>query len=326
MRVLVTGAAGFVGLNIVKACMEAGHETFAHVRAGSNLTWLDQMGATCREADILDAEGMKKAAEGVEAIIHCAAHTSGFRKDRDLVMRTNIDGAKNVVEAALANGVRRIVYTGTTSTVGSHSDGRPADETVPVNGYRAKSQYAVSKLAAEKIILEARQRGLEVIVLKPAEVLGAFDYRFQWGTVVKMVHDGKLPFLPLGAASFCHAEEVGRAHVTALTGGRDGESYILAGTDTPLPEMVETIARVIGKPMPPKPFFNSPLMFRTVFGCMELFGATPPLDQTRLRVFYEKLLFGSEKAIRELGFAVRPLEEMIEACYGWYQDNGLLSD
>ena len=327
MKVLLTGAPGFLGLNIAKSLAEAGHETTALVRSTSRTDYLQKFDVRIEVCDLRDREGLLAACRGMEGVIHCAAFTSNFAKDAQAVFETNVNGTRNVVEAALASGVRRFVHTGTTSTIGYNEDGTPADEELPVSGFRAESPYSQSKVAAERIVLDAVPRGLRAVILSPAEIVGPYDYHFGWGSFILALKKGEAPFIPSGGASFCHSEEVARTHREVLCDekGRVGERYILAGTDAKLKTFYETVCRVADCPMPSMniPYF----MIRTLFALKENLHPLlplPPVDGIRLRTWYKDIYFSSKKAEKELGYRARPLGEMVEEAHDWYRDNGYL--
>lgn len=329
MKVAVTGAAGFVGLNVVEALLEQGYEPIAVVRESTNTAHLERFPVESRKGDVCDRSSLERAFRGVDAVIHVAGNTSGFGFDRKSQYETNVVGTSNVVSASLACGIRRLVHTSTTSTIGTTS-GRASSEETPLNGFRRRSQYGVSKLAAERVALAANQQGLPTVVLNPAEVMGAYDHHFGWGSVVLGLKTGTMPFVPAGGGSFCHAREVGRAHVRALSSGRPGERYILAGTDVTYAELFETVGRIVRASVPKRrPVLHSRLLLATVFGIQELaYPLTkkkPLLDQNRIRAFSKPLYFSSKKACDELGFRVRPIEDMVADCYYWYRDAGLIS-
>jgi dihydroflavonol-4-reductase len=329
MKVLITGGAGFVGLNIISALCEKNHEVHVLVRHSSNRKYLNEFRVGLHEGDLLDYNLLTNAMVGMDAVIHCASITGGFKKDRQAVFLTNIQGTRNVVLAARENQLKRIVYTSSTATIGiDELTGRGNEET-PLRDFRKKGQYSQSKLEAERIVLGAQKHGLEVIILNPAEVMGAYDYHFGWGSVIIGLVHKQIPFIPLGGGSFCDAFEVGRAHVTALTKGRSGERYILAGSDVKFEKLFQHISSIALCDLPnSKSMANNYYLLKALFWSKELFSVVtkkpPPLDLIRLRSFYRDFYFSSEKAVRELGFQYVPIEVMIEKSYMWYKKEGMI--
>lgn len=332
MKVLVTGAAGFVALNIIESLIEENHEVHALIRKTSKRDYLEPMiqnhGVKIHIGDITDVPSLDQAMVGMDAVIHTAALTSQFKKDKAAVFRTNVDGTGNVIESALKNKVRRMVYTSTNSTIGTNSNGKPADEEVKLNGFRARGQYNQSKVKSEEIVQAAVSRGLETIILNPTEVMGPYDYHFGWGSVILGLMKDEFPFIPTGGANFCHARDIADAHTAALTKGKVGERYILGGQNIKFAELFDEIIRVTGASLPSTnlnywmiaPYFKI-LEWSVSLG---LAKNMPPLDQLRLRSLYHDFFYTSEKAEKELGYTRRSLHEMVQDSYDWYKNNGFI--
>jgi dihydroflavonol-4-reductase len=323
MNVFMTGANGFVGLNIVNALVAAGHRVTAYVRAGSNISHLEPFGVQIVRGSLDDVASVTASMRGAEAVIHTAGNTSCNWRDMPALTAANVQGTQNVVDAAITNGVSRIVYTSTTSTTGTVA-GRPADETTPLRGFRSRSPYGITKRRAEEIVLSAMGRGVECIILNPAEVIGPYDYNLQWGRMVLAVFHDQVPFVPPGGGSFCAATAVGRAHVSALTRGRSGERYILGGVDASYATFIETTAKVLGKSCR-MPRTNYTWLYVKALLQEKLPAVVPGkpiVEPYRMRVFGGTYYFDSSKAVRELGYGGPSLEEMLHECADWYRCNG----
>lgn len=328
MHVFMTGANGFVGLNIVSALVEAGHSVTAYVRAGSNVKYLEPFGVDIVRGELTDAAAVAKAMSGAKAVIHTAGNTSCNRRDWPLLEEANVHGTQTVVRAAIANRVSRIVYTSTTSTVGAvEGEGHLANEDTRLTGFRARSPYAISKQMAEEALQDARKHGVECVILNPAEVLGPYDHNMQWGRMVLAVHHNQVPFLPPGGGSFCHAADVGRAHVNALTQGRSGERYILAGHNIRYDRFLMAIANVLGQSFDAPGVNYNWLYLKSVLQekFPSLVPGKPIVEPYRMRVFGGTYYFDSAKAERELSYRSAPIEQMLRDCANWYRDHGFMS-
>lgn len=322
MKVFVTGAAGFVGLNIVSALLDEGHEVHAYVRPSTNVKYLSAFPVTLHLGELDDVPGLVKAMQGMEGVIHCAGNTSCYHKDFDLLYRTNVQGTKNVVAAAVANKVRRLVFTSTTSTIGARNHPAAiADESTPLNGFRRNSPYSITKTMAEQIVLDARTQGLETIVLNLAEVVGPFDHNLQWGRMILAACANKIPFMPPGTASFCSAQDVGRAHVSCLTRGQPHSRYILAGVNASFEEFLDTVFAVVGQraDIPGTSYLWLQCLARAQELVSPLTKRMPLVDSYRMRVFGGHYLFSSQRAQQDLGYRSRSLLEMVQSCHGWYR-------
>lgn len=327
MKVFLTGSTGFVGLNTLAALVNEGHEVHVYVRASSDKKYIEKFNPHIHEGELNDLETMTKAMKGMDAVIHTAGNTSCFSRDFGTLYNVNVIGTKTIVDAAIASGVKRIVYTSTTSTIGGGiSSEALADETTPLSGFRAKSPYGRSKLLAEKEIYRAHCHGIETIILNPAEIIGAYDHNFQWGRLVMAVFANQVPFLPPGAGSFCSAEDVANAHVAALTEGESGQRYILAGDNREYVNMLSIIAEKLDVQFD-MPNINYWLLYikeSCKEKCYPLFGKNAPIEPYRIRVFGGRYFYSSEKAKKALGYRTRTLEEMLEQSIGWYKTNGVL--
>ena len=321
MKVLVTGANGFVGSNIVEALVEAGHAPVAYVRPGARLDILAQLGAQVRLGGLDDPAGLRGAMRDVDAVIHTAGNTSTSMRDAAALGEVNVLGTARVAAAAREAQVKRFVLTSTTATIGSAGRGdRVANEKTRNRGFRARSPYAITKRRAEEIVLRESARGLNAVILNPAEVLGRYDRSLQWGQLVLAVRYNQIPFVPTGGASFCNALDVGRAHVSALTRGRTGERYILAGRDIRFIDLADRIAKVLGVD------YDAPVgSYRAMVRRSRLqeylprkLWDLPPVQPHRLRVFADEHYFSSAKAERELGYRSATIEAMIADCADFY--------
>lgn len=327
MRVFMTGANGFVGLNVVSALAASGHSVTAMVRPKANTSYLEPFGVRIVRGELDDRETLSAAMEGADAVIHTAGNTSCNRKDLPALEAVNVRGTQNVVDAAIALGVRRLVYTSTTSTIGAHHGAdRLADENTPLVGYRAKSPYGITKTRAERIVVDACGRGLHGVILNLAEVVGAYDHTMQWGRMVLAAQYNQVPFVPPGGGSFCSAADVGRAHVSALERGRAGERYILGGENVGYSRFLDTISEVLGKRFDVPHTSYRRLYIKSLLqeNLAPLVPGKPAVEAYRMKVFGHVYYFDSSKAEQELGYASAPLAEMLHDCAQWYKNNGFI--
>jgi len=321
MKVFITGANGFVGLNIVSALKAAGHRVTAFVRPGSQVTYLEPFGVTLVRGNLGNPAEVKEAMQGAEAVIHTAGNTSCYRRDLPILEEVNVRGTQNIVAAAISNRVGRIVYTSTTSTIGASDGKRPANEETPLTGFRARSPYATTKRLAEQVVLAAQARGVECVILNPAEVVGPYDHTMQWGRMVIAVSFNHVPFVPPGGGSFCNAADVGRAHVSALTRGKSGERYILGGENVSFSHFLDVTAKVVGKTFDVPARSYSWLYLRALLQekLAPLVPGKPVVEPYRMRVFGGSYYFDSSKAEAALAYRSSTLEQMVRDCSDWYR-------
>ncbi len=322
----VTGATGFVGLNLVEELLAQGWRVIALHRAGSELTYLRQLPAARAVGDVTDAASVRRAMpQDVDAVFHVAGDTSLWSQRNAEQDRVNIDGTRNVVGAALEKRARRFVHTSSISAYGLQR-GR-IDERAPQLGEVSPINYQRSKYLGEEAVRAGIERGLDAVILNPAGILGRYDTR-NYARLVLMVATGTLPGVPPGSLSFCHAREVARAHVAAAARGRTGENYLLGGTDASFLELVREIGAALGKPVPRR---ATPAWVLRALGTMgairgALTGKAPVVSPEAARVATRDVSCDCAKATRELGFRSVPLKEMVRDCVEWLRAEDLLPD
>jgi nucleoside-diphosphate-sugar epimerase len=321
----VTGATGFVGLNLVEELLAQGWRVLALHRAGSDLKYLERMRAERAVGDVTDyASLMRVLPEAVDAVFHVAGDTNLWSRRNAAQDRINIDGTRNVVDAALERGARRFVHTSSISAYGLQR-GR-LDERTPLLGKYSSVNYNRSKHLAEEAVRAGMARGLDAVILNPGAILGPYDTR-NYARLVMLVAAGKLPGVPPGALPFCHVREVARAHVAAFERGRRGENYLLGGTDASFLELVQAIGAALGEPVPARPTPAWVLHVMGAIGALRgaISGQAPTLTPETALQATRELTCDCSKAMRELGFRAVPLREMVGDCVAWLAAEGLLA-
>jgi nucleoside-diphosphate-sugar epimerase len=320
----VTGGTGFLGLNLVEQLVRQGWHVTALHRPTSVLTYLKRQPVDLVVGDIEDRERIREVMpEGLTAVFHVAADVSHWSRNAGRLERSNVDGTRNVVAAALARGARKLIHTSSTSVYGYPAG--PFDETAPRLGASPRNHYARSKALAEAEVQKGIDRGLDAVILNPANIMGAYDIR-NWARMFQMVANGRLPGLPPGRGSFCHAVEVAKAHVSAVKRGRTGERYLLGGADASYLEVAQQIASLLGK----RPNFRripAPVVAAgaRVAVLMSLWNAREPWITPEIAALMSRdVLCKSNKAIRELGYRPASLETMLEDSYRWLKTERLI--
>lgn len=248
MKVLVTGASGFLGSWVVRALLGAGDEVRVLARKTSHLDALADLRVDVREGDVLDRRSVERAVKGAGAVVHLAGLHALRRRDRDDLLRVNVEGTRNVLETAAARGVRAI-HTSTIGAIGLTDGPVVLDETARLLPERAAQYpYAASKLAAEAIALRLARDGADVVVLNPGLLLGPGDVRRSSTRFIQTFLERQAPFFPAGGTSFGDVRRVAAIYPVALRRGRSGERYILAGLNRTYRELFELIASASGRP------------------------------------------------------------------------------
>lgn len=315
MRVLVTGATGFLGGHLVRALIEAGHEPRALVRPGRETCFFEAVGAEVARGDLADEAGLRRAARGCDAVVHAAARTGDPPRDkREEQWRTNVDGTTHLVRAARAAKVGRIVHVSSIATIGASRDGTPLDEGSlwdgpPVDGV----PYALTKIEAEQRALAAARAGADVVVVNPSSLIGPrADGRPSGGTLAAIAARA-VKIVPPGGVSVADVEDVARGCVRALECGRAGERYILGGENLTYREFFARIAAAAGVPAPRfvLPRMLVPLLVPPAAALALAGRGRPPWTPGLMRAWGWFAYVDSSKARRELGYTCRPLDETV---------------
>lgn len=321
----VTGGTGFVGLNVIDQLLLGGHRVVALHRPTSDVRRLKERKVELAVGAITDRASLDKAIpDACDFVFHIAGNTSTWSGDRDVQTRDNVDGTRNVVDAALAKKVKRMVHTSSVAAYGAHENA-PIDESAPQRGKESPVNYERTKCLAEEEVRAGIARGLDAVILNPGHVIGRFDAH-NWARSFLMVHKGRLPGIPPGVGSFADGDEVAKAHVTALTKGRTGENYFLGGIDATYVEMFAIIGRLLGKKVPTK---AAPLWLLSVAASVMQFGSTftgraPDFTPELVYLLKHPLTIKNDKAVRELDYKIVPLETMLTKCHEWLRAEGLL--
>ena len=326
--VLITGASGFVGSAMVRAFLEAGYAVRALVRATSSRDNLAGLDVECVEGDICDATAVARAVAGVSHVVHAAADYRLWARDPDAIVRTNVEGTRTVMQAAVAARVERVVYTSSVATLAQRGDGQPADEAQLLSEAEAVGAYKRSKVAAERLVYSMiDQSALPAVIVNPSTPIGARDIRpTPTGRMVLAAAAGRVPGFVDTGLNLVHVEDVALGHVAALERGVVGERYILGGQNVMLADMLRSIALLVGRRPPRLKLPRRPLypVARAAEMIAGLTGKEPLLTLDGLRMSTRRMFFTSAKAERELGFRARPYEEGLRDGIAWFREAGYL--
>ena len=326
-RIVITGASGLLGSNLAAELLAAGHHVLATRRGSSKLAHLEDLKIEWRKAELGDPAALQHVFTGADAVFHCAASVS-VRKDITPEMKaTNVEGTRNVIEAAVSAKVKRLIHTSSIVAIGLSEDGKPCDETARWNydDYGLTNAYAITKYQSERDVLAAADR-LDVVVVNPTYMFGPRDVRPSSGKLLLDIARRKLPGWTPGINNFADARDVARGMVGAWQRGRRGERYILGGHDLTYRAMMEMAAREAGV-APPR--FGVPFPLARAIGLWGDFrerrGADPLVNSVQVRyAFTDRLRYSSAKAERELGYTTGPLEHAMRDAYAWFRAHKML--
>lgn len=327
MRVLLTGPDGLLGSNLVRVLLEKGYEARALVQKGRNSDTLDGLGLEIVRGDIRDRDSLFSAVKGCSVVIHAAANTSTSPARSPSVREINIEGTRNIVAAVKKNDVERFIHVGTTNSFGFGSKENPGNETRPYTAGKYNLDYFNAKYEAQKIVLrEVEKGGLPAIIVNPTFLVGPYDSKPGFGTVIIALYHGKLKAIPIGGRNYIHVRDVAVGIVNAFTMGRIGECYILGHRNLSYEEIFTMITRVLNVP-PPKRVV-SPFATKLYGICCQVAGCitrkSPGINLAIARIACDEHYYSAQKAIDELALPQTPIEHAIEEAFHWFRENGYL--
>jgi dihydroflavonol-4-reductase len=318
MRAVVTGATGFLGAHVTRQLCERGNDVRVVYRNAERLERLAGLSFKRAKADVTDFAAMRRACKGRDVLFH----TVGFVGSRPArtVWELNAHAPVVAVEAAAAEGVKRVVLTSTISAIGPAANGRPADEDAEYPADWLGLAYPDSKHVGEELALAAADRhGVDVVVVNPAYLLGVPVDRSQPGeTSTRTVGNylrGRLPGVVSAHMNFADVEDAAAGHVLAAEKGTPGERYILGGENSTWPELIDKVVEYSGIR---HPIMVLPPESARVARVREALGLPSAISTEGYALMAQDWRFTSSKAERELGYRARPLDETIRDTVEWY--------
>mgnify|MGYP000307965845 CR=1 FL=1 len=327
MKALVTGATGCVGANVVAALAELGYSVRAMHRSTSPLVALEELPVERVVGDLFDRDSLVQAMAGCALVFHVAAVSDYWRTPAATIYRVNVEGTRNVAQAALAAGVERLVYTSSIGALGAPEDGRLLDERAVFNLPAQRFPYGHSKHLAEEVVREVLGQGLDAVIVNPAGVMGPRDVHWIGGSLLREVQRGWAWVAPPGGLCWAAAVDVGLGHVLAAERGRTGERYLLGGENLSHRQVQEIVATVVGGRQPvatlPGPAM---LPLAAITGSIGRLLPRPlPFSAEQVWLSARHIYCDSSKALQELGYPQTPFRVAVEQAYAWYLARGLLT-
>jgi dihydroflavonol-4-reductase len=317
MRACVTGGTGFVGAHIVRALADRGDDVRVVYRNADRLKALRGVKHRRAKCDVLDYKSMRRALRGNDVLFHVAGNVAS--NPVQSVWEMNAEGPVVAVEAAAAEGIRRVVLTSTISAIGTANGNGPADESTRYPEDWLGLTYPDSKHAGERAALEAAERhGIDVVVVNPAYVLGVpVDHRQGCDTSTRTIANylrGRLPGVLDAPMNFVDVEDVAAGHLLAGEHGSPGERYILGGVNLRWAELIDRVAELSDVRYP---IVVLPTSIRRLTRIREAIGLPGALSAEASNLMGQDWRFTSKKARDELGYTSRPLDDTLNATIEW---------
>jgi len=327
VKTLVTGATGFLGAHIVRELLRDGATVRVLARKGGDRRNLAGLDIEISEGDLLDKESLAAAVRGCDTLFHAAADYRLWAKNPAAMYAANVDGTRNMLQAALEAGVARVVYTSSVGTLGNRGDGTPGDEETPVSLADMSGDYKKSKFLAEREAESFAERGLPLVIVNPSTPVGPLDIKpTPTGRMIVDFLSGRMPAYLDTGLNIVSAAECARGHILAAEKGRSGEKYILGGENLKLAQIFSLLAEISGIPAPRWRLPYGPVLLaaRINEALAAITGREPLIPLAGVQMAKKLMFFSSKKAKIELGYATTPACHALELAAAWFRENGYI--
>lgn len=327
-KVFVTGPDGLLGSNIVRELLLRQYEVKVMVYGSRMPLTLDGLPIEIVSGNITDKEELIQLSADCDYFINVAAITDVWPTRGSLYYKINVEGTENVIEAVLANKIKRLVHVGSASAFGYGSIENPGNESSAYLSAKYKLDYIESKkLGQEKVLAACKNRALNAVVVCPTFMMGPYDSKPSSGALIIAIAEGTLPGFSSGGKNWVYVKDVAVATCNAITKGRVGEAYILGGENLTYVAAVKRIAAALKQKQLPL-FIVPNFMLKTIgLGASvvaKITGKTPKLSYNLAAIACDGHYFSSKKAIDELKMPQTPIEVGVLEAQQWFIENNYL--
>jgi len=326
MRCFVTGATGFLGSHVARLLLAQGAELRLLVRAGSRLENVADLPAERVVGDVRDLESLKRGMAGCEAAFHVAADYRLWAVNGKELYDSNVDGTRNILQAARESGVGRVVYTSSVATMGFGNNGKVTDENTPVALGDMIGDYKRSKFLAEQLVIAAARGGQDVVVVNPTTPIGERDIKpTPTGRIVVDFLNRKFPAYVDTGLNLVDVRDCAAGHLVAMEKALPGERYILGGENLTLKQILDKLAAITGLP---SPNIRLPYAVAYATGVVDTLitggirKREPRVTLDSVKMGRKKMFVTSAKAERDLGWNAGPVDGALRRAVEWFRANG----
>ena len=321
-RVLVTGATGFIGRNLVEELLKNGYEVKILVRKKGKIKWTQEVEEI--QGDILIYDTLPPAMKDIDGMFHLAGVISTRKKDEKFMYEINYIGTKNVFMAAEKAGIKKFLYLASIFALGTGTKDEPAEEKIKYNLGHLPIPYFRAKRAAELESIRYLERGLPIIYVYPTFCIGPGDEYISSSRLVVDFLNGKIPAAAPGGFNVIDVRDTARGLRLGYEKGGIGEKYIIGGTNITYKDFLSFLAQLTGKKAPK---FTIPAWVLRISGTLlDSLMTTPPVDYgTGLMAGYY-WYYDDHKAREELGHTSRPLEATLKDAVEWFKEHGYIKN
>jgi dihydroflavonol-4-reductase len=324
-KALVTGGTGFVGRAVVAELLAAGRQVRVLARNPSHPA-LEGLPVEVAPGDLKDPASLTRALKGCPCLFHVAADYRLWVPDPQEMYAVNVEGTRNLLTAAAAAGVNRVVYTSTVGALGNPGNGVPGTEDTPVTVADMVGHYKRSKFLAEQVALEFAHQGLPLVVVNPSTPVGPWDSRpTPTGEMIVNFLQKRMPAYLETGLNLIHVRDVARGHLLAEAKGWIGEKYILGHENLSLSQIFRLLADISGLPAPRVKLPYWPVLgmaYLDEFWATHVSGRPPRIPLTAIRMARKYMYFDNTKAVKYLGLTLTPVRAALEEAVAWFQRHG----
>jgi dihydroflavonol-4-reductase len=326
MRVLLTGATGFVGGAVLRALVHAGREVRVLVRPDADRSNIHGMPVEIYHGDLRDRETVRRATAGCQQVYHVAALYKLWVRRKAEMYACNVTGTENILAAAREQNVEKVVYTSSVATLGIPKDGTPGTETTSVALSDMVGHYKRSKFLAEQIVLRYAQGGLPVVIVNPSTPVGAADLKpTPTGKVIVDFLNGKMRGFVDTGLNLIDVEDVAAGHLLAAEKGRVGEKYILGNANLTLQQILTILSELTNFPAPRLrvPYRLALSVAYADATLARLWPWREPfVPPVGVKLSKKRMFFEATKAVRDLGLPQTPAREALRKAVVWFAEHG----
>jgi dihydroflavonol-4-reductase len=324
-KIFVTGATGFIGAVLVRELLDQNCEIKALVRTGSDRRNLDGLDIELFEGDLRDSGSLEKGLAGCDTLFHAAADYRLWTHDPESMYEANVQGTRNILEAALKRGISRVVYTSSVGTLGNPGDGTPGNEDTPVSFTDMVGHYKKSKFLAEREAESFIPKGLPLVIVNPSTPVGTLDIKpTPTGKIIVDFLNRKMPAYLDTGLNLIDVEDCAKGHILAARFGRVGEKYILGNRNMTLRQIFDMLEEISGIPAPRVRLPYTPVLIAAYINeAVSRVTRKPPLiPLAGVRMAGKFMFFDSSKAVMELGLPQTPVQSALEKAVNWFRGAG----
>jgi dihydroflavonol-4-reductase len=318
----VTGATGLVGNNLVRLLLARGEKVRVLARPASDARPLAGLDLEVVRGDVTDADCVRAACRDAKVVLHAAGHVHIGWTQSEAAHRVNVEGTRNVVAGCLENQAR-LVHVSSINALGVGRRNRPANEE-EYDPRIVLCPYVTSKRAADEVVEEGIRRGLNAAIVYPSLMFGPWDWKPTSGRMILQVAEHFTPLAPWGGTSVADVRDIAEAILATVKLAPIGRGYVLGGANLLYLKLWRLIAQITGGQAP---YFRPGPIIRHIGGYggdvwRMLSGSEPQLNSAAVRMADQYHFFDSSRAVKELGYRIRPIEETLRDAWHWLRENG----